>query len=227
MFFNQGYICLANLEKRIICFALIEIMTYKKLKSINLCFVFVLSYLFFGVESFTPVGRMGHSSILAEDMLYFFGGNNSDFMNEVFYLDVSKSFNSKTPPWTDLTQGSGIPFKSSWATVSLKEQTIYLFGGIMYSIITDEDAFVSHVYSFNLNSLKWDIPNIEGTQPERRRILNNVMDNTGKMYIFGGLTCPCLSAPKTELFNDMVILDTVRSLWSISKPVNAPSKRYG
>jgi len=86
--------------------------------------------LFFRVEPFTPVGRLAHSSVLVGNKLYFFGGaNNSGYCsNKVFYLDVSISFNSKVPPWVDLTQNAGIPFRSCWGTVSLnkKEPFIYL-----------------------------------------------------------------------------------------------------
>jgi len=52
--------------------------------------------LFLRVESFTPAGRIAHSFVLFGDKLYFFGGANNSYLcsNEVFYLDVSKSFGS-------------------------------------------------------------------------------------------------------------------------------------
>src|SRR5688572_27356486 len=108
-------------------------MIYKKYKLFKLCFIFILSHLFLRVESFTPGGRVGHSSVLVKEKLYFFGGMNGiTCTNEVFYLDVSKSFNSSNPTWTDVTQDVGIPFGSCWATVSYDmKQTIYLFGGYM------------------------------------------------------------------------------------------------
>ncbi len=63
---------------------------------LNLHFIFILSYLFLRVESFTPAGRIAHSFVLFGDKLYFFGGANNSYLcsNEVFYLDVSKSFGS-------------------------------------------------------------------------------------------------------------------------------------
>src|ERR1051326_8398248 len=100
-----------------------------------LFYLFFIIYLFLEIESFTPVGRIAHSSVLVENKLYFFGGIDGSFIsNEVFYLDVSRPFNIQAPPWNDLTSSAGIPFKSSWAAASLSninnEQTIYLFGGI-------------------------------------------------------------------------------------------------
>ena len=90
----------------------------------------MLGFIFFEVESFTPAGRLSHSSVLVGNKIYFFGGaldyiRNSD---EVFYLDVSKSFDIANPPWVDLTS---IPFASEWATVALddlkNDTNIYLF----------------------------------------------------------------------------------------------------
>src|SRR6266498_3261622 len=207
-------------------YSLIEVMICKKYKTFNLCFIFILSYLFFRVEPFTPEERMAHSSILVGDKLYFFGGfSTGSCSNEIFYLDVSKSFYSSTPTWIDLTQDAGIPFKSCWETISLndKEQTIYLFGGIMKDLTTNTDAFTSNVHSFNLNSLKWDVPDIKGVAPKRRRNIKSVIDDTGKMYIFGGYADEFLGSPLTTFFSDMVILNTadVELSWSISTPINA------
>ncbi|CAI2163846.1 4819_t:CDS:2 [Funneliformis geosporum] len=178
--------------------------------------------------SFIPVGRYAHSSVLVGDKLYFFGGMNNDLkcLNEVFYLDVSRPFKTAVPPWVDLTQNAEIPFKSCWATVSLnaKEQIIYLFGGFMDNS-TDQDAFVSSIYTFGFNTLRWNIPNIRGILPERRRKMKSIIDvNTGKIYIFGG---QAIGATVITLFNDMVILNTVESSWLNNPPVNSPSIRTG
>jgi len=90
-------------------------MIYRKYKSLKLHFIFILSYLFFRIESFTPTGRIGHSSVLLKDRLYFFGGwNTTTCTNGVFYLDVSKSFDYLTPTWVDLTRDAGMRFQSCW-----------------------------------------------------------------------------------------------------------------
>src|ERR1043166_9426563 len=172
-------------------------MTYYNYVSFYLFFI----YLFPEIESFTPSGRLAHTSVLVGNKLYFFGGWNGAVdgsTNEVFYLDVSQPFNIQVPPWNDLTLSAGIPFKSSWATASLSdinnEQTIYLFGGINLDLVTSQNNVVSMVHSFNVNSLKWNVPNVKGMQPERRREITSVIDNTGKMYIFGGSTSDVLGS---------------------------------
>src|SRR5687767_3913175 len=100
--------------------------------------IFIKLFLFLEVESFTPVGRLAHTSVLVENKIYFFGGvlDNGFCSNEVFYLDVSQPFNMGAPQWNDLTQNSGLPFKSCWATASSSDQkTIYLFGGITDDLV--------------------------------------------------------------------------------------------
>ncbi|CAI2179216.1 2712_t:CDS:2, partial [Funneliformis geosporum] len=176
--------------------------------------------------SFTPEGRLAHSTVLVENKLYFFGGfveNAKSCTNQVFYLDLSQSFNLAAPPWISLTQNAGIPFKSCWGTALLndKEQTINLFGGLMRNDL-NQDAFVSNVHSFNLNSLSWSVPNVEGTPPERRRSMKGVIDNTGKIYIFGGYIDNTLGSETIIRYNDMVILNTAELSWLII-PASKPS----
>ncbi|CAI2179923.1 12940_t:CDS:2 [Funneliformis geosporum] len=190
-------------------------------------FIFMLSYLIFRVVSFTPEGRLAHSSVLVGNKLYFLGGRVSkSCTNQVFYLDLSQSFDLTTPPWISLTQNAGIPFKSCWGTALLndKEQTIYLFGGLMRNDL-NQDAFVSNVYSFNLNSLLWNVPTVEGTPPKRRRNMKGVIDNTGKIYIFGGGTNNAIGSEAEIYFNDMVILNTVELSWVINTD-NQPNSSH-
>src|ERR1043165_1545821 len=97
-------------------------------------FLILFIYPFIEVETFTPSGRIGHSSVYVKNKLYFFGGfTGNGTTNEVFYLDVSQQFHIETPPFTDITEKQGIPFNSSFGTALLKDkdnvQTIFLFGG--------------------------------------------------------------------------------------------------
>jgi hypothetical protein len=114
-----------------------------------------------------------------------------------------------------------IPFGSLFATALLSPQknTIYLFGGDMVDVNTDADAFLSVLYSYNLETNKWDIPKTSGTIPERRKEINGVIDEAGKFYIFGGIT------NIGDFFNDMIIFDTVSSTWSRGSTINAPLPR--
>ncbi|CAI2161832.1 5003_t:CDS:1, partial [Funneliformis geosporum] len=58
-----------------------------------------------------------------------------------------------------------------------KEQSIYLLGGLMRNPLNQDD-YKSFFHSFNLNSLKWNVPNVKGTLPERQISMKGVADNT-------------------------------------------------
>src|SRR5581483_10045772 len=93
-------------------------------------------YLFLKVEPFTPSGRLSHSSDLVGDKIYFFGGvldggGDGYCSREVFFLDVSNSFNISNPPWNNLNEKAQMNFVSCWGTASFdNKKTIYLFNGV-------------------------------------------------------------------------------------------------
>ena len=93
-------------------------------------FFLAFIHLYLEIDSFTPTGRYGHSSVVVGNRLYFFGGNKNSFncSNEVFYLDISQPFNIASPPWNDLAAKEGMQIRSCWETVSLSESNniIYL-----------------------------------------------------------------------------------------------------
>ncbi|CAG8657745.1 5478_t:CDS:2 [Rhizophagus irregularis] len=186
-----------------------------------LCLTFALGYIFFGVESYVPVGRVGQSSILIGNKIYYFGGiTDVGVSNDAFYLDLSQSFNIVNPPWTQMPN---IPFGSSWASVALDNSNnadIYLFGGMMFDVTTQKDSFKSFVYKFNVNSLSWNIPNVGGTAPSRRIEMKAVSDNSGKIYIFGGASNSLVGAPTRTFPNDMITFNIAGPLWSINTAVN-------
>src|SRR5438045_2989964 len=134
--------------------------------------IFIYSLYFFvliyGVESFVPIERLGHSSVLVGDRLYFFGGERPDiYSNEVFYLNLSQSFDVGNPPWNDLTPKAAISFGSSFATSALdnmnNDQNIYLLGGAANNVNTEEELpKTPFVHKFNVNSSSWDISQVNG-----------------------------------------------------------------
>lgn len=142
-------------------------------------------------ESFTGE-RCGHSSVLVDSKLYFFGGIkvNGFLSDEVFYLDVSKTFNIESPPWVDLSMHAKMPFGSAMTTMSLvyidNEPIAYLFGGMMYDPITNVNIYVTNVHRFNPKTLEWNVPTINGKEPLKRRNIRGVSDDNGKIYIFSG-----------------------------------------
>ncbi|CAI2174134.1 16955_t:CDS:2 [Funneliformis geosporum] len=99
--------------------------------------------------------------------------------------------------------------------IVLAEQLIYLFGGLSLNA-TNQVVIAPSVHALNLNSLSWNIPNIEGIPPNRRRNIRSVFDNVGNMYIFGGLTGPYFDLPKSMTIDEMVILNPVKLSWIIN-----------
>ncbi|CAI2187925.1 4516_t:CDS:1, partial [Funneliformis geosporum] len=200
-------------------------------KLLKLCFIFIIIYLFLRVDSFTPVERYVHSSVLIGNKIYFFGGYNGiTYTNEVFYLDVSQQFGTSLPPWTDLSLDSGIGFRCGWSTAAAlngtnNNPTIYLIGGINTNQFR-EDSFTSLVHAFNPNSGKWNVPAIPGTQSVRRRDMQAVTDDTGKIYVFGGLVDRKTGSTTSQYFNDIIILNTNDLTLSYGSIVNSPLKRY-
>ncbi|GES73686.1 hypothetical protein GLOIN_2v1876170 [Rhizophagus clarus] len=184
--------------------------------------LFITQRLFFEVESYTPIGRLTHSSVFVGNNLYFLGGQygNGSISNEVFYLNLSQSFDVANPPWVDLTSTASIPFGSYFATVASNNVNnsldIYLFGGVMIDIITQRDSFTSFVYKFNVNTSRWNVPSINGVTPKRRRKINGVIDDSGKIYIYGGVADLLVGSSTSQFFDDLIIFNTIDSLWSIS-----------
>ena len=177
------------------------------------------------------MGRTAHSSVLVGNKLYFFGGQDDEIrsLNDVFYLDMSQPFNLTFTPWTDLTTTAGIPFKSSWASVAINKDdnpTVYLIGGIMRY---EENVNVTNtplVYTFDPKSMQWNIPVIKGKEPERRRNMRAITDNSGMIYLFGGDTSNLTGSTIFKAFNDLIIINTNDLTWSYSPAFNAPTRRY-
>ncbi len=200
--------------------------------SFCLFFNLIFGYSFFEVESFVPIERRGHSAISVGNKLYFFGGVNVKHnpLSELFYLDLSKPFNAAAPSWNDISVSSTIPLGSAWAAVTLTNNNnnpnIYIIGGLMKNQ-SNEDSLDSLVYTFNPNSEQWDIPTIVGKEPKRRRNIQAVTDDFGKIYVFGGVIDSETGSEINQYFNDMIILNTNDLTWSYGPIINAPSRRYG
>ena len=190
---------------------------------------FILFYSFIvEVKSFIPEGRLAHSSINVDNKLYFFGGvNDNDFViSEVFYLDLSESFDADAPSWIDVSASSAIPVKTAWATnvlINNSDPTIYLIGGVMRDRESDQ-LLTTLVYQFNLKSGQWNMPITKGKEPIRRRESQAVVDG-GNIYMFGGLADSFVGSNTLQVFNDMVILSTNDLTWSEGSTLNAPLRR--
>ena len=200
-------------------------LNYFTLNPILLLFyVLILGISIIEVNSFIPVGRAHHSSVIVDDKIYMFGGvisNGPDDLNETIYLDVSQSFNTEYPSWALST---AMPFGTAFGTVSFVDNsnsTIYLFGGTMFDPVTYEESYESFIYTFNLLYLEWEIPITEGPMPTRLQQIQAVNDDFGRIYIFGGLN----NAERT-LSEEMIIFDTNNLTWSYGNKLTMPMARH-
>ncbi|CAG8653113.1 14863_t:CDS:2, partial [Racocetra fulgida] len=195
------------------------------LKSILLLIhVLILGIAINEVNSLTPIGRAAHATAFDGTKIYMLGGaisNGPDDLNEVIYLDVSKSFNSKNPPWNLSTP---MPIGAAFSSASFiynGNRTIYLFGGNMFNPVTHNESYQSFIYAFNLQTLKWDIPITKGKIPSRLTQFGAVKDNFGKIYIFGGG-----NNLYGTLSEEMNIFDTNTLTWSNGSKLYWPGARH-
>ncbi|KAF0548085.1 galactose oxidase [Gigaspora margarita] len=128
--------------------------------------------------------------------LYFFGGdlsatdlyngNATNAINEVWYLDLSSSFNTTTPPWNK-DVGMPLGYANGTSCVSPIDNSVFLVGGKMYIPNTATINLRSPlVYVFNSNISLWTAPNIIGFNSsfKMRNGIQPVIDKYGKIYIF-------------------------------------------
>ncbi|RIB05651.1 hypothetical protein C2G38_2117854 [Gigaspora rosea] len=179
-----------------------------------------------------PNPRYAQTSSLIGKRLYFFGGdfttnaNVSIATNEVWYLDLSSSFNTATPPWNK-DVGMPIGYKLGTSCVSPIDNSVFLVGGRMYIPNTGNiNLGSSPVHVFNSNISLWTTPNIingYNSSFEKRNQIQPVIDNNGKVYIFGGTNFTGLDSSSFFYYNDMSILDTTSMTWStLAAFTNAP-----
>ncbi|KAF0538919.1 galactose oxidase [Gigaspora margarita] len=169
------------------------------------------SLYYFAICQNVPSPRREQTSILVGTKLYFFGGNTSPTVdtNEVWYLELSNSFNISTSPWhSDVVMPVGYTFGTSCLS-PFDNSTVFLIGGRTW--ITSQ----------------WTTPTINNFNSSfaTRNEMQAVIDNNGKIFVFGGSNHGNDDNITTTAYNDMNILDITTMIWSTqtqsqSVPVN-------
>ncbi|CAG8529077.1 772_t:CDS:2, partial [Racocetra persica] len=156
----------------------------------------------------------GHNNI---GLPQYSGNRIMGCQNSVFYLDLSVSFDTQgNIPWTDLTTIAGSPVNTCWQVSALagpNNTSIYAFGGVMVDKSTTFSVDTV-IYEFDTKTQQWSTPEISGTLPKRRKEFQIVQDNSGKAYMFGGLSDNSTGSTKVKWFNDMDISDIISMSWS-------------
>ncbi|RHZ89491.1 hypothetical protein Glove_13g68 [Diversispora epigaea] len=182
-------------------------------------FKFIFCTLLFinSILCYDPPKRYLHSSVIIDDRLLIFSGaiNSSTYTFELFYLDLSKSFDNNKLTWTLIPKGS-LPVYTWRATavLSLDNSTIYLYGGYMRNKNTYDYDFSNLVYTYNYPTSTWSTPKLSGDTVPARQNIKGVIDNSGIIYIFGGYNITNITYNSGYLYNDMSILNTVSNTWT-------------
>ncbi|CAJ0844254.1 8612_t:CDS:2, partial [Entrophospora sp. SA101] len=147
----------------------------------------------------------GHTAVLVDNKIYFQGGSGptTPVIDNFFYLDVSKTFDIKLLPWTDLSyKVSSARITGASCVNEIKNDSIFFIGGR------------GPVQKFDLATQSWSNPLISGNEPLNITGINCVVSKDA-IYIFGGNT-----------LNNLYILNTSTLTWTVSTATNAPTARF-
>ncbi|CAG8442533.1 3021_t:CDS:2, partial [Scutellospora calospora] len=218
-------------------------MSIKKFKEI-FYLLFILSLNVLNIYSFIPEPRGGHTALLVNNKIFFFGGSRPipktspqwnithqyNLSDEVFYLDLSSQFSVDLPPFTDLSSTSRIPFGTEKGTTVIGNNgiRIFLVGGVQQDMTTfGYNTTNSSFWIYNMNSQKWGLSE-QGTtgQPmPRRRSTGTVIDTKGVIYIFGGRVEVDIGSSVFTIFDDLFTFNILTLEWKNLSLPNHPSKR--
>ena len=77
------------------------------------------------------------------------------------------------------------------------------------------------VYTFDPQKNSWSIPKITGINAIRKQFSTGIIDDNGKMYLWGGRDVDTM-----DIQNDMLILDTINLSWGKGSSVGAPTPMH-
>ncbi|RHZ86442.1 hypothetical protein Glove_51g86 [Diversispora epigaea] len=194
--------------------------------------IFYVIFLINSILCYDPPKRAGHDSVIINNRLLVLAGekNQSSYTYELFYLDLSMSFDNTNLPWTLIPDGN-LPINNRFSTaiVGLDNSTIFQIGGFIINKDTLDYDFSKQVYTYDYSTSKWATPSIIGDNVPPRQQIRGVIDNSGIIYIFGGVNATNLTALTGTRYNDMNTLDTSSLTWrtlSISENLPFPCCDY-
>ncbi|CAB5368677.1 unnamed protein product [Rhizophagus irregularis] len=147
--------------------------------------------------------RWGHTATFIDNKLYILGGyEDGDVGKDFFFIDFSVPFNTQNLIVKDLSNINTVPEHTFATSVKggANNNTLFLYGGF-------GPTSMDLVYTFDPQTNLWNIPKIIGDTYHRKYSLTGIIDNKGKMYLWGGLDI------RTNVNSDMLILDTVNLVW--------------
>ncbi|RGB28466.1 hypothetical protein C1646_352254 [Rhizophagus diaphanus] len=204
---------------------------------INLLISVLLSSAFVSTSAiYYPPPLYGQTSAYISSRLYIFGGtilniNNSvTFNHDIFYLDLSKSFNTTSVyPWSNELTTLDISHMNASACVGgAIQDNIFVFEGMPEVLQKSDGTIAPLIYKFDSQQKTINPPQFNVTVDiPRRRSVQAVCDNQGKMYIFGGIDD--FTSTGIFIYNRMDIFNTIELSygWKVGNVTQSGGGRYG
>ncbi|CAG8778188.1 12299_t:CDS:2, partial [Dentiscutata erythropus] len=149
------------------------------------------------------------------------GIKNSTQSAELFYLDLSKPFDTSNILWNLIHDGD-LPIYTYGSTtvVSLDNSTIFLIGGYIKNKTTSELDYSKQVYAYDYSTSKWTTPSITGDNVPIRQQMTGVINNKGIIYIFGGYNTTNATEEVGITYNEINTLNTHSMTWKNLSIIN-------
>jgi N-acetylneuraminic acid mutarotase len=171
--------------------------------------------------------RYAHAACLdaKSRKIYVFGGEKNgkggfEFQGDMMVLDLG----AKKPAWVKFSSGSA-PQKRAYTPFAInhKERKAYIFGGFL-----DGGRMTNDLWCFSMKDGRWEKihdANVKGAPPGRDAHGLTVDEDTGALYLFGGLK----GISPMEAYCDLWKFDPKTKQWSELKPKEGaewPCNRY-
>ena len=149
-------------------------------------------------------GRYGHTAVVHENMLYFFGGDggSSKRLNTVLRFDTEYNLLAEIP-----TKGDR-PGPRSGNSAVIWESSMYIFGG------RDGNSIFDDIYELRITNRRWY--KVEPTTDVRcpARYRHSSVVHNGKMFVFGGENG---SQEGGHCYRDLYVFSFERRVWKLLK----------
>ncbi|KAG1464512.1 hypothetical protein G6F46_002569 [Rhizopus delemar] len=191
------------------------------------------------LECYAAIGRFGHSAILLNDSIYFYGGdgainvndNGTHYLSDLAILPLHSSFSLTNPPWSPVSgpQASlGGPSVDAHIAFmgGLNGGNMIIMGGVMPNqMILDEEP---KAYSYDIDLGRWNSFTLPKGNRLNRQGAGCTATENGLTFIWGGKRTARVPSRVTNIPANIYRFDSVHSENSSFLPltINPPS-RYG
>ncbi|RUS22747.1 hypothetical protein BC938DRAFT_475199 [Jimgerdemannia flammicorona] len=136
--------------------------------------------------AFRPIGAIGQSAVLINGVIYLHGGlGMTNTQSNLYTLDVTMSWTTSSPLWTDRTYDAGVfTVPSVYKNVmwpSPDGSSFYIWGGASTSVLA-QGGFAQ----YKIATESWSTPPATGSMPQQRYQSSVTWTSSGKTYIWGG-----------------------------------------